>query len=206
MKYLAIDIGQVICHLDFRKFNAKLAAFTGMTEKEAYDFLLNSQKAHDLGFSILEKDLNNKFYGLNLLPDQVREIVKEWHNSLIPNPIVIKWLEKLLSSKEFKIALVSNIGYEHTETMKTILSSIYNDENIIRFFSCFVGARKPNYTYYQTFLNMYPNFKGCTYLDDNQDNIESGKLFGFNSIVFDISKMSNEEIALKLTEVEGKYV
>lgn len=203
MKYLAVDIGQVICHLDFDSFNSKLAKFAGISEKEAYNFLLNSQKAHDLGFSFLEKDLNNKLYGLNLPPEQVAEIVKEWHKTVIPNPLVMEWLIKLLG-KGVEIALVSNIGMEHAETMKTLLSPIYENVNVVRFFSCEVGARKPSYVYYQTFLNMYPKFKRCIYMDDNLDNIASGKLFEFNSIPFDLSKMNDEEIKAKLIEIEGK--
>jgi FMN phosphatase YigB (HAD superfamily) len=205
MKYLAIDIGQVICHLKFEEFNKKLAEFAKITEDEANAFLFNSQKAHDLGFSILEKDLNNKFYGLNLQPEQVAEVVRLWHNTVIPNPIVMKWLEKLVNLG-VEIAIVSNIGMEHAETMKTLLAPIYDHYNVTKFFSCFVGARKPTYVYYQTFLTMYPQFKGCVYMDDNLDNIETGMLFDFNSIPFDLSKMNDEEITFKLKDIESSIL
>lgn len=199
MKKLAIDIGQVICHIDFTKFNKKLAEYANITEEEADAFLFNSQKSHDLGFSVLEKDLNNKFYNLNLGTEQINEIIKLWHQTVRPNPIVVKWLEDLLLDG-VEVALVSNIGYEHADTMKTLLAPIY--DNVIKFFSCEAGARKPTYVYYQTFLTMYPLFKGCVYLDDNMDNIATGNLFGFKSIPFDLSKMTNDnEISAKLSEI-----
>ena len=200
MKYLAIDIGQVICHLDFTDFNRKLAKYANITEREADDFLIQSQKTHDLGYSTLEKDISGQVYGLDIYPEEVADIMKEWHQTVKVNPIVMEWVLKLLDN-ETEIALVSNIGIEHTETMKVILAPIY--DRVVRFFSFEVGARKPTYVYYQTFLNMYPQYKGCCYMDDNISNIESGRLFGFNSIQFDLSKMKNDnEIRNTLTEIE----
>ncbi len=204
MNKLAIDIGQVICHLDFRNFNKLLANHACISEESADRFLFESQKMHDLGFSILEKDLNNRLYDFNLLPVYVKEVVAEWHKTVIPNPIVMEWLKKLLS-RRVEIALVSNIGMEHAETMKTLLSPIYEHLNVVKFFSCEVGARKPTYVYYQTFLNMYPKFKRCVYMDDNLDNIEAGKLFEFQSIPFDLSKMKDDtEIITALKNIEEK--
>lgn len=204
MKHLAIDIGQVICHLDFTKFNSKLAEYAEISEKDAYDFLLKSQKAHDLGFSVLEKDLADKIYGLNLKPEQVIDIVKEWHDTIRPNAIVMTWLEELLADNT-EIALVSNIGIEHAEAMKTLLAPIYNHPKVIKFFSCFVGARKPTYVYFQTFLNMYPQFQNCVYVDDNADNIESGKLFNFKTVQFDLSKIADDnELASEIARIEDK--
>jgi hypothetical protein len=60
--------------------------------------------------------------------------------------------------------------------------------------------------YYQTFLTMYPQFKGCVYMDDNLDNIETGMLFDFNSIPFDLSKMNDEEITFKLKDIESSIL
>lgn len=198
-KYLAIDIGNVICHLEFDSFNKKLAKHANISEEEANAFLFSSQKAHDLGFSILENDLNNKFYNLNLTPEQIREVVDEWHKTVVPNVIVMEWLEKLLD-QGVKIALLSNVGFEHAETMKNILDPIYN--KVIKFFSCDAGCRKPNYIYYNLFLNMYPQFRGCLYMDDNEANITTGRLFDFMSIQFDLSKMTNEEIKDRLLKLE----
>lgn len=198
-KYLAIDIGQVICHLDFNEFNRKLSNYAGITEEEAYNFIVLTQKSHDLGYSILEADLSNKIYGLNLKEEQVKDLMSEWHNSIKLNDKVMEWLKKLLSDGVM-VALCSNIGWEHAELMKTLLGPIYNQT--IKFFSCEAGCRKPTYLYFNLFLNMYPDFKCAVYMDDNKENIATGKLFKFHSILFDLSKMSDDEIINKLKEIE----
>ena len=86
--------------------------------------------------------------------------------------------------------------------MENILSKELLDR-CIKFFSCEVGARKPSYIYYKTFLDMYPEFKNCLYVDDNVDNIMTALKFGFKAKQFCLSeiKKNNDSIEENIKEI-----
>lgn len=201
MKYLAVDIGQVICRLDFSSFNKKLSYYTSISENDSYNFLLRNQKLHDLGIYSMKESLEKEYPLLKQY--EVADLLFAWNNTLKPNKIMINWLEKLALS-DTKIVLVSNIGYEHANLIKDLLSSLYITGNVINFFSCECGSRKPNYVYYSILLNINTQFRGCVYLDDNLENLNIGKIFGFNSIWFDLSVINEDEIKDKLSYIEEK--
>jgi hypothetical protein len=56
-----------------------------------------------------------------------------------------------------------------------------------------VGARKPSNIYFQSFLQDYPSWIGCVYVDDRKDNLLTGKKYGFRTIQFDLSTFSSSK-------------
>lgn len=211
--YIAFDIGNVICNVDFTNFLNLLSKYINITTDEAFAFLGRIQRSHDLGISYLKDELVDHF--------QIRshvilnELLEAWNKSIKINDEMVKLLNRLLF-KGYNIALVSNIGFEHAELMRKkiliprlikgeITEYILDNEiktqisgTITEFFSCDVGARKPSLLYYNTFLSIYPEFKECIYVDDLIENINIGNKFGLRSVQFDLSKY-NSAAALQCT-------
>lgn len=186
MKYIAFDIGNVICYLNFTGFLAQLGNSTDRSV-DADQFLIRLQRPHDLGLATMEEEL--RAFGVD--NRGIKILMDEWSRTIYPEPIMISCIENLIDNGA-KVALLSNMGFEHAAQMRDCLGQKIYD-NSTRFFSCEVGARKPTMLYYKTFLDMYPDFKGCMYFDDKIENINGGSLLGFNSIKFDLDELQKPE-------------
>jgi len=186
MNYLALDIGNVLCALRQETFNKTLSEIANIEKTKVNEFLNEIWCIHDLGHTSIEKEVKSRF---NIKSEiLLSKINNAWKNTIIHNEIVIDFFKKLQIDYDIKVALLSNIGIEHIELVKNShlkgwYGNFYHD--CIKYFSCDVGARKPTYLYYQTFLSMYPEFKGCMYIDDLHKNLEIGELFGFKPYCFD---------------------
>lgn len=181
MKYIALDIGNVICHANMSHFISDISETFNISIDEASRFLKSFQQMHDLGLTNMESQLRVWFDCKSEVTTS--KLIENWCNSIIANPVMIKMLNKLLDNN-VQVALLSNIGVEHAEMMKQKLPGIY--DRAVKHFSCFVGARKPSMLYYQSFLLQYPEFKGCLYLDDLVENLEASKQFGFQTYHFSL--------------------
>jgi FMN phosphatase YigB (HAD superfamily) len=186
MKYLAVDIGNVICRMNFDKFLSKLEADVPCSKEQAFELMYKLQKVQDLGILTIGEELS---YTSKLSKEAIKDILHEWDSTLSPEEFIVNSLIELMS-RGVQIALLSNIGTEHASIIRNILSPKLYD-NSIKFFSCDVGARKPSYLYYKTFIDMYPDFKGCVYIDDRPENIATGITFGFESCLFDIESFNS---------------
>jgi FMN phosphatase YigB (HAD superfamily) len=180
-KYLAIDIGNVLVYANTNKFKNKLSKILNIPLEEANYFLNRVQKLHDLGFTHLLDELHDHFAIKSSVI--IDELLDEWNNVIVPCPEIISRLEKMIDRDGLQIALLSNIGTEHAALMPTQLGN-YLFQNSIKFFSCQVGARKPTMVYYHTFLQLHPEWKGCPYIDDLQENLDASKQFGFKTYKF----------------------
>ncbi len=185
MNYLAIDFGNVISHLNFDQYLRKLSSSLNISLDSASHFLNRTQKIHDLGLTNLNDELVDHF---GIKSEVIREeILESWNKILVLDNTVLECLYKLETKYKLNIAILSNIGPEHA-------SIIRNNRILNRYthhFSCEVGVRKPNYLYYQSFLQLHPEFKGCVYIDDLQENLDVGNKLGFNSYHFDLSKIKD---------------
>lgn len=187
MKYVCLDIGNVLCHVDSVSFLDKLSSTLNINIPEASRFLKRFQQLHDIGYTTMEDELKDQF-GIKS-PITIRDLVAHWNASITSNSEIIDMLNDLIDEVGNKpqIALLSNIGIEHATMMEDILSMKGFFEKSIKHFSCFVGARKPSVLYYQSFLWQYPDFKGCLYVDDLQENLDTGARFGFKPYKFDLN-------------------
>jgi len=187
-KYLCLDIGNVLYRVDFYKFNEGLSKSLNLTYDEVSYFLNRVQKLHDMGLTCLNDELVDHFKVKS--PALIREIESLWLNVISPEWKVIEAVSDICHEMKINLALLSNIGFEHARVIEKDILNLKNNyslpSNTVKWFSCFVGARKPSLIYYQSFLKEYPEFKGCLYIDDNHDNLMMGKNMGFNSQYFNV--------------------
>jgi|ERR1019366_1560586 FMN phosphatase YigB (HAD superfamily) len=199
MKYLAVDLGNVVIEVSFEKFMQDLMVVVPFSFDECFNYLCRVSKSHDLGLISIVDGLQDHF-NFKLSQNQQIFITNSWKNTVKSNVFMNEYLNELTNSGT-KIALLSNMGFEHRKLMRDIITTNVYD-TAIKFFSCDVGAIKPTYIYYKTFLDMYPEFKGCIYLDDKIENIEASKLFGFDARQFILDKIEpKDKIKQKLSQL-----
>ncbi len=194
MKYICLDIGNVLCSVDAVPFLEKLSETFNITMPEASRFLKRFQQLHDLGYTTMEDELKDHFNAKS--PVTLKKLVDAWNDSVSPILEIISKLNTLRQEHELQVALLSNIGVEHAAMVESKLSHGGFFPNAIKHFSCFLGARKPSTIFYQSFLLQYPEFKGCLYVDDLQENLNASKPFGFQTF----------RLALDSTDAESKIL
>lgn len=197
MKRICLDIGNVLCAVDFSHFLRHLSCTLNITLDEAQYFLNRTQKLHDMGLTSVSDELRDHFKIKS--PVIIDELLKLWMGIIWRDNIA---LEQLLEKHEVQVALLSNIGFEHAKMMEEWqapggVNPFFPKS--IKHFSCYVGARKPSSLFYQSFLLDHPEFKGCLYVDDLQENLDTGSKFGFQP--FRLS-LEEDDISEKLKQVE----
>lgn len=201
MKYIALDIGNVLCHVSAQPFLEILSETFNVTIPEASRFLRRFQQIHDLGYTTMEDELKDKFNVKS--PVTIQKLVQAWNDSVTPNMHILDSLNSLRDKYNLQVALLSNIGVEHADMMEEKLSHNGFFPGAIKHFSCSVGARKPSIIYYQSFLFQYPQFKGCLYVDDLKENLIASEQLGFKTYHFTLEDPNYEE---KVAEIEGLVV
>lgn len=182
MKNLCLDIGNVLCAVDLSAYVNLLSLRLNLSIEEVWYFLNRVQRLHDLGLTNLNDELRDHFKIKSEII--INELDSVWSNSLTPNYNLINKITKLVDNNNIQLALLSNIGYEHAAFFNEKVSM----PNAIKHFSCFVGARKPTLLYYQSFLQKYPQFEGAVYVDDLQDNLNTGDKMNFSTVKFTLEE------------------
>ncbi len=204
-RYAAFDIGNVLCDVTFDSFFAKIKTHLSHTI-DGWEFISSFQREHDLGLSTIKKEIHKVYYGSSAAMYHTYDVASkvlldEWNNGIVSfNPVMKQFIKGLLD-KHVRVALLSNIGFEHAELMPSILGKDVFDA-CSKHFSCEVGARKPTKLYYQSFLMEYPEFSGCAYADDRPENIVMAKRLGFKGVDFDISNKTHEQIKQLCTDMD----
>lgn len=195
--YIALDIGNVLCNVSAMPFLENLSETFNVTIAEAHRFLKRFQQIHDLGYTTMEDELKDKFAVKS--PVTIKRLVDAWNDSVTPCIPVIDRLNHLREHANLQVALLSNIGVEHAAMMEEKLQHGGFFPGSIKHFSCFVGARKPSMVYYQSFLFQHPQFKGCLYVDDLQENLDASKQFGFKTFHMSLEQPGVDD---KIKEIE----
>jgi len=199
MKYIALDIGNVLFHCDFKPFLNTLSKSLNITIEDAQYFLGRTQKLHDLGYTVMADELRDHFHIKS--PIIIEEILKSWNESVEPNLFILNKLNDYSINDDLQIALLSNIGLEHASQVDSYFEKFkyhYSFKKCIKHFSCFVGARKPSSLFYQSFLMEHPEYQGCLYIDDIQENLDTGKRFGFDAQMFSLITDSEKALIYKI--------
>ena len=187
---VAFDIGNVLCRVDLDPFCSAMSSISGVSKEEAYHFLEKNQYDMDVGRralkEIIKYELNIKEWNLY----SYNKIINSW--LMCVTPIVeMQKLLKELAENNYKVALLSNIGYDHAN----YISNLDGFKSCIKHFSCEVGIRKPSKLFFQSFLMEYPEFIGASYFDDKIENINSAAAIGFDAIQFDLNTKNSNELA-----------
>lgn len=220
MKYVAFDVGDVLCYCNENKFINAVSESANITKEETYRFFKRFWELHDLGFTTIEDELQDK---LGIKSEiTLKKLTDAWLDTLQTDDIVIKYLRNLMFKEEKKtgcytidvrtevqVALLSNIGKEHATILKDRMDKHYYNsfgifDNCIRHFSCEVGARKPSFIYYQSFLAMHPKFKGCIYVDDKLENLKAAEKLGFQPFHFSLKDFYEDGYFIHYKESELK--
>lgn len=207
MKNLALDIGNVLCHVKLDSFITRLSLRAKISKEEVWYFLVRMQKMHDVGLVSMKDELISNYNIKN--KDLLNELIDYWNDALRPNMTIINGIKKFYKERNetssFKIALLSNIGVEHAAWFNRRVCDFLNlnEINPIKHFSCDVGARKPSILYFQSFLQMNQDFNDAIYVDDNKDNLETGRQMGLQSIYFNLDDKIEEINKYNITENEA---
>jgi FMN phosphatase YigB (HAD superfamily) len=192
-KYIAFDIGNVLCHVDLTEFQDHLVdiGIFESSEKALY-FAASIQASQDLGMCDIKQEFGRYFSKLS--EKQLEGIKDSWLNTIKPSEEMFELLHELYS-RGWSIALLSNIGIDHAKKVRQeypILNDCYQH------FSFEVGARKPTNLYYQSFILKNPHWlyslTGNFFFDDRKENIDAAKGY-FNSVLFDLNSFSNDQEA-----------
>src|SRR5271163_809172 len=147
VKYICLDIGNVLCHVNEIGFLEFLSYKLNISTFKARRFLKRFQQVHDLGYTTMEDELIDQ-YNIKS-PLILKELVQKWNDCITPNEMMLTRLNELRAQHGMKVALLSNIGVEHAQMMESKLELGGFFPGAIKHFSCHVGARKPSMVYYQ---------------------------------------------------------
>lgn len=193
--YLAFDIGNVLVDVDFRGFCEKLGARVNLSTDEVVFRLNTNQKLHDVGLLTMAEILYKEFGIRSSLV--IDEVIKDWQSmgkvSLFCDILNTKYCQLLKEHNynlNIKVALLSNVGTEHAKLVRELHP--LGPWKPIYYLSCEVGVRKPNSLYFHSFLQRYPEFEGCLYIDDLLDNLAAGKKFGFQTQLFELDQCHSQ--------------
>lgn len=200
-KFICLDIGNVLLHLNMQPFINKMSDKLNVSRNDASELLRRTQCLHDLGYTTMEKELRDWFSVKSEVI--IEEMVDAWNQCATPDYDMLTMLTELTFTDNLQIALLSNMGLEHAANIKKLLSYGNLYDNAIKHLSCEIGARKPHFIYYQSFLLEHPEFKGCLYLDDLQENLDMGSKIGFKSTHFDLSKYTSDQKTQKISEIKS---
>jgi hypothetical protein len=203
MKTICLDIGNVLCRVDFIPFLEHLSKSLNITLEESQYFLNRTQKLHDLGCTSIADELRDHFKIKS--PVIMRELLDLWDDKVIQRDRTYQ-LENVVLKHNLQVALLSNIGFEHAKVVGYWASGNGPFSlKSVRHFSCFVGARKPSALFYQSFLWEYPEFKGSLYVDDLQENLDASHRFGFQPFHMALDSANYGERIKELDELIANF-
>lgn len=201
MKYAAFDVGNVLFNVNFPGFINKMSKTLNISVEDATYFMNRSQKLHDLGLTIMKDELIDH---LHIKSSVLREeLIQDWNHCITPADWILEKIETLCASNDIQVAFLSNVGLEHAVRMREMLGPYQFFRNGITHFSCEVGARKPTVLYYQSFLQLHPEFHGCPYFDDLKENLEVGASFGFKPYRLSLEEITAENYNEEMADFES---
>ena len=180
---IAFDLGQVLIKIDDSNFGYVYHSIC-KTSQDYTVFLKAIQTLQDTGLVTIKQAMRNK-YGDSILPYEDK-LIKAWNNNIEPHDKMMEFLE-YLKDQNIQIAILSNIGHYHTNVMRTKFPEVFADCKVLHL-SCELGVRKPSKMFFQSFLWDNPEFKGCPYVDDLQDNLAMSVRCGFKPVHFNLNK------------------
>jgi FMN phosphatase YigB (HAD superfamily) len=181
-KSVAFDIGNVLFDVDVSKFIEELVAqgvYNSYSHAQA--FMDGIQAGQDIGLYSMSQAIA-KFHPT--MPEyKLKNLSKAWNNTAVPCKPMLDLVEGLMNN-EWKVALLSNIGFDHKDVIRGMMPSSIWDK-CIHHFSCDVGARKPSKLFFLSFLMQYPEWKGSLFLDDREENVMGSRMAMVSENAFD---------------------
>lgn len=193
---IAFDIGNVLIKFDIFKFVNILAEELEISKSAAMFFLEHVQTNQDIGLTTIEKSLRLQY---NISKNWALDLVDEWNHCLEPSELMLRFVENL-QYEGVDIALLSNMGKEHADYLRKTCPEIFN--HTVPHLSFEVGARKPTKLFYQSFCMDHDDFTGALYLDDIEENLQTGKKYGFSTYLFNLSDLLDQSLSAQKKELD----
>lgn len=199
MKFLALDIGNVLVNQNMEAFIKPLSMQMNISKQDAWHFVNRIQHKQDIGVTTVRDELSMHF---NIRSEYILdELVEAWQCVCIPNLASVNGLNKIVDEVGATVVLVSNLGFEHRDWFNKIMGfGLY--QNAIKHFSCEIGVRKPTPTYYKLLTDLHPEFAGCVYVDDLRENLDTGEKMGLRSFHYDLSQYHPSGMEARLQELK----
>ncbi len=198
IKFIFLDIGNVLFYFDFRIALRRLSSCSGKDPELIYDSmyvpterlergLINSYEYFDIFVSI---------FG-NLI--EFKDFKNIFNDIFAPN---CQMLEKLALLKEYyTLAIVSNTNEMHIEYLKGIYQG-YFDHFSTAVYSHEIGFKKPEEGFFMTALRMSgADASEVIYFDDIAENAQKARSLGIRSVVYKEYKDFEDEFN---TILDGK--
>ncbi len=162
-------------------------------EKSSRRFSLNyeeMEKRHKLVFKKFEKgklpidEYLNEVVFYRKRNFSKKNFIEFMHSQSHAYNSTLTILEKLRANKKYRIATINNESRELNEYR-------INKFGLYQYFSCFfsscyLGIRKPETEIFSGVLSIvHKNPGNCLYVDDREENYDSAKMLGLNSILLD---------------------
>ena len=186
MQCIAVDLGNVMLSVDLKKFTNELDKYVVEADKAFHNslfFLEHLQTHQEIGLTTVARALKIEYDFNNGI---IASLLEAWNEVIKPNEMMLVMLNNL-KKLGIKIAILSNIGEEHTNYIKETYPQIFQNNEL--WLSYEVGARKPSKLFFQSFLQDNPEWKGAPFIDDRKENLKIASLYGFNTVHFNLDKV-----------------
>lgn len=186
MYNLAFDIGNILVSVDLAKFTNELDKYINKTDRafnNSMFFLEHLQTHQEIGLTTVARALKIEY---DFQDEVILKLLDAWNEVIVPNDMMLDMLDEL-KKLGVKIALLSNIGEEHTKFLAKSCPRLFNDN--VLWLSCEVGARKPSKLFFQSFLIDHPEFKNCPFVDDRKENLITAQNYCFNPVLFNLENV-----------------
>jgi FMN phosphatase YigB (HAD superfamily) len=188
-RIVAFDLGNVMLHVDINGFIDFMSEHFQIDRDRALTILTFIQPLQDIGAVDIVTGLKPFFpYGDY---DLVRE---KWRGIISRCDPTISIMKELVDSGWADVCILSNIGHDHSRLVREMIPEMGGTS---QYFSCEMGVRKPNTSYFKMFdldKNLSKNSRNI-FFDDRKDNIETADMFFQNTVCFDIEKYQTTRAA-----------
>lgn len=206
MSYAAFDIGNIILHVDLDKHITDISNIFKITQEDALEFLKNIQVKQDLGVNDYQSCAHHYFGSRDYKFDRTtfQQAYKSWLDCVQLCQPMIDMIASLIE-KGIQVSFLSNMGFDHKNHIYELLlqtdSGRIVKEKSYFYFSCDLNVRKPSLVFYNTFTQVFNEYKGCIYIDDIMDNLKAAKLCGFDPIYFNLDEIQDIETSVQDLEI-----
>jgi len=205
-----LDIGNVLLTIDMNVMYRKLCE-TGLVDtiSAAIEFMRSIERENNMGLINTELALLRAFGNYGCCNPYRLEAIKEATNcwrgyaTVTKNTKILEYLTKKLETKPI-LVLASNLGVDH-HVMVEHADPFFLNPKLLWCCSCKMGAIKPQYNFFHLLLKQYERCSTLPtdffYVDDREENLEGGRVFGFETFQFDSAIDAQQVFIDKLESV-----
>ena len=195
-KTFLFDIGRVLLDFDFESSLSKLIPSRINNSKERIQQVLEQKNALESG---LINPQSYAYWALKILESEatLEQFYQAWQQIFTVNEPMWRCVRQL-ARQDHQLILLSNINAIHCPWIFTAYPEFSYFEHKVLSFE--IGALKPEFAIYQYAINTYQLDPASTvYIDDQPQNIISGKELGFKCWQYDLNDHQAFEIWLEKT-------